>query len=114
MEDLKYLVALSTFIKFGSKALFKLKRAFSDFEKAFKASLPELLKAGIDEKIALEFIEARAKINPEEEWEKIAKENIKIVTPEDAAYPPLLKEIYDLPALLYVKGILPEGYIIIE
>lgn len=109
MKDLKYLVALSTFIKFGSKALFKLKRGFSNFEHAFKAGLPELVKAGIDEKIALEFIETRAKINPDAEWEKLEKENIKIVTPVDTAYPPLLKELYDLPALLYVKGILPDG-----
>lgn len=109
MEDLKYLVALSTFPKFGSKALFKLKRAFSNFEHAFKASLPELIKAGIEEKNALEFIEARVKINPEKEWEKIEKEKIKIVTPEDTNYPPLLKEIYDLPALLYTKGFLPDG-----
>ncbi|MBI5023225.1 MAG: DNA-protecting protein DprA [Candidatus Magasanikbacteria bacterium] len=109
MEDTKYLVALSTFIKFGSKALFKLKRAFSNYEHAFKAGATELVKAGIDEKIACEFIETRAKINPEAEWEKIEKENIKIVTPEDASYPPLLKEIYDLPALLYIKGTLPDG-----
>lgn len=108
MRDKKYLVALSTFPKFGSKALFKLKRAFSNFEQAFKANLRELTKAGIEEKIALEFIEARVKINPEKEWEKIEKENIKIVTPENPAYPPLLKEIYDLPALLYVKGTLPD------
>ncbi|HBV57856.1 MAG TPA: DNA-protecting protein DprA [Candidatus Magasanikbacteria bacterium] len=109
MEDLKYLVALSLFIKFGSKALFKLKRAFSNYERAFKASLSELVKAGIDEKIALEFIETRTKINPDTEWEKIEKENIKIVTPENAAYPPLLKEVYDLPAMIYVKGALPDG-----
>lgn len=109
MKDIKYLVALSTFIKFGSKALFKLKRGFSNFERAFNASHAELVKAGIDEKIALEFIETRAKINPKEEWEKIEKENIKIVTPEDTTYPPLLKELYDLPALLYVKGMLPDG-----
>lgn len=102
--DLLYLVALSKFPKFGSKSLLKLKRAFSNWQEAFQATLTELAKAGLDEKVALEFVSERNKIEPEKEWEILEKENIKVITPEDKNYPPLLKEIYDPPALLYLKG----------
>lgn len=102
--DLIYLVALSKFPKFGSKSLLKLKRAFSNFEKAFKSNLDKLIKAGIDDNIAMEFISERSKIEPEKEWEKLEKENITVITIDDLTYPPLLKEIYDPPALLYIKG----------
>ncbi len=41
------------------------------------------------------------------EIEKAAKHKIRILTRSDAQYPSELKEIYDPPAVLYVKGSLP-------
>ena len=38
------------------------------------------------------------------EWEKAAELGIRIVFTEDPEYPPILKEIGDHPAFLYVKG----------
>ncbi len=104
MNDLIYLVALSTFPKFGAKSLHRLKQTFSCFKEAFEADFAALRRAGLEEKIINEFIEARAKINPEHEWERLQKLNIKILTTADAAYPALLKEIYDPPLLLYYMG----------
>jgi len=100
------LVALSTFEKFNSKKLLKLKKYFSNLSDVWKAPITELINAGIDEAIALEFTEARKKILPEKEWGKIDKENIQVLTIDDESYPQLLKEIYDPPALLYYKGTL--------
>ncbi len=108
-NNLIYLVALSRFAKFGSKSLMKLKRAFSNFEEAFKAGLTNLVKAGLDENVAMEFISERGKINPEKEWEALQKEDIKVLSLDDPNYPPLLKEIYDPPVLLYFKGRLEKG-----
>ncbi len=42
-------------------------------------------------------------------WDIIKKENIQVLTYKDPEYPPLLKEIYDFPLLIYVQGkLMPE------
>jgi DNA processing protein len=54
--------------------------------------------------VACEFASARIKIDPDRAWEKLEKENIKIITINDALYPKLLKEIHNPPPLLYYQG----------
>ena len=73
-------------------------------QEAFGASFNQLKEAGLEEEIILEFIEKRKQIDPEKEWEKIEKEEIKILTIRDENYPTRLKEIYNPPAILYYKG----------
>jgi DNA processing protein len=50
------------------------------------------------------FIEARKTINPDEVLEEIAKKEIKVLTLQDDNYPYLLKQIYNPPAVLFIKG----------
>lgn len=73
-------------------------------EKAFYAPTRELIAAGIEEKLAEEFVAARSGVNPDALMQKLETENIKIITINDLAYPKLLKQIYDPPVLLYLKG----------
>lgn len=102
--QLKYWAALSLFPKFGPIRFKKLINYFPDMQKAFFASARELAAAGIEEKIAEEFAAARASINPEALMQKLAAENIKIITIKDKNYPKLLSQIYDPPPLFYLKG----------
>ncbi|MEK7557594.1 MAG: DNA-processing protein DprA [Patescibacteria group bacterium] len=104
IDDLKYWVALNNFSKFGPIRFKRIRKYFSNLENAFKANLTDLMQAGIEEKVAGEFIIARSSINPDDLMEKIAKENIEVVTIEDKHYPKLLKEIYNQPPLLYYRG----------
>lgn len=46
------------------------------------------------------------KVDLDKAWKIIEKEKITLVTADDDRYPTLLKEIYDHPLLLYVKGTL--------
>jgi DNA processing protein len=100
----KYLIAISHFSKFGPVRLKKINRGFRDYKTAFDASSGELVRAGIEENIAHEFIAFRQTIEVEKLIEKILKENIKILCVDDPNYPKLLKEIYTPPHLLYYKG----------
>ncbi|MBU1132246.1 DNA-processing protein DprA [Patescibacteria group bacterium] len=104
MNDLKYSVAISLLNKIGSKKFQQLNNYFPNFESAWKASSAEWQKAGIEARVAEEFNLRRNEINPDEEWEKLEKENVQIVTLDDSRYPRLLKEIYNPPFLLYYKG----------
>lgn len=102
--DLKYLVALSHFPKFGPQRLKKLQTRFPDWQSAFLASAADLQAAGLEENLANEFLAARININPDVLMEKLAKENIQILTLGQKNYPKLLAEIYSPPILLYFRG----------
>lgn len=100
----KYWVAFSQFAKIGPVRFKKIYDYFSNMEEAWSASAEELKETGLDDGIIEEIIAKRPDINPDQEWEKLEKEKIKVVTILDEDYPKLLKEIYKPPAMLYYKG----------
>jgi len=104
MNDLKYWLALSQFYKFGPARFKKLKNYFPNIENAYKAKLQDYLRAGIEEKVAEEFIIFKHKVEPDKLLENLNKEKLKALTIEDPAYPKLLKQIYDPPFILYYRG----------
>lgn len=44
------------------------------------------------------------KVEPQQEWEKLEKENIKFITRDEPQFPKLLKEIQNPPYIIYVRG----------
>ncbi|MEK7203665.1 MAG: DNA-processing protein DprA [Patescibacteria group bacterium] len=76
----------------------------SDFEAGFKASESRLRSAGIKNAELVRVLEGQRKINPEKEWSKLQKEEIKMIVFDDPKFPRLLKQISDSPLLLYLKG----------
>lgn len=106
-NDLKYLVSLSHFPKFGPVRMRKICNFFATAKSAFYATAGELAQAGIEENVALEFSSARNKINPDEIMEKMNEENISVAAVDNKEYPKLLKEIYNPPHIIYYKGRLP-------
>lgn len=105
-ENIKYLVGLSHFPKFGPVRLKKIKNYFPDYKTAFIAGWKDLMIAGIEEKIANEFISARQNMDLESIINEIETEKINILTIDDSDYPLLLKEIFDPPQILYYRGII--------
>ena len=101
---INYLISLTHFPKFGQKSILKLQKYFPDFRAAFEANLDDLIKAGIKEKIAQEFIEFRKTFQIEEILTHLKKENIQTIALGDKKYPRLLAEIHDPPQLIYYKG----------
>jgi len=103
-NDLKYWVAFSEFTKIGSIRFKKLYNYFPNLEEAWFAPAEELKKSGLEEELVEEIVIKRIRINPEEKWEELEKEGVRVITIFDNNYPKLLKEIYNPPALLYFKG----------
>ena len=60
--------------------------------------------AGLDQRTVQTVINMRAKIAPDAEMERLERYRVKVLTWDDPAYPPRLKEIYDVPPVLYVRG----------
>lgn len=110
MEELVYwsLVQKIWGIK-GNKYLLNIieKIKGSDF---WHLSEKEILKEfpDISQGMVKEVVLARDKLNHQKEYEKIRRLGIKIYTIGDNKYPQSLKNIYDPPPLLYVRGKLVE------
>lgn len=107
-EDRSYWVALASFRPFGAVRLGRLARCFPSMARAFEASALDLIEAGIEPEIANRFMQERIHIDPEELSRELELFGIQAITLKDEIYPPLLKEIYDPPAVLFVRGSLPD------
>ena len=113
-EDLKYWLALSMIEGVGDVTAKKLVAEFGSPENIFKAKRSELSRIRTTiERGSDRLIEAICSFSGwmlvEEEINKAQKLGIDILTYSDPGYPGGLKEIYNPPPVLYVKGsILPE------
>ena len=103
-NDLKYWVGFSVLQKLDPIKFRQLIDYFGTLAQAWQADLIQLKLAGIEEKLAHEIIKAKNEINLDQECDKITKEDIKLCRLIDNDYPPLLKEIFDPPPLLYYRG----------
>jgi DNA processing protein len=78
---------------------------FGSPEVIFETGSSELAKVeGVSETIAKRIVSQEAALDPEEELRKVEKFRARIITYSDPAYPAILREIYDPPLLLFVKG----------
>ena len=107
--DLPYWLALIRFVKFGAKRMARLSVFFKDMQQAFEAPVDQLIAAGIEKPIAEQFIAQRVEVDPNQEFEQLNQLDIQAITMLDDQYPPALKELYDPPALLFIRGSLPES-----
>jgi DNA processing protein len=73
-------------------------------EQVFRASLTELEAAGLRAPAAQALGTGKALTLAREEWSRAAEAGAKVVVLDDPAYPPRLKQIYDPPVVLYVRG----------
>ncbi|GAI22491.1 unnamed protein product, partial [marine sediment metagenome] len=64
----------------------------------------ELKRAGLDSRSVNAMAALRPRISLDDEMEKLERYKVKVLTCEDPTYPPRLKEIYDYPPVLYVRG----------
>ncbi|MDR3558978.1 MAG: DNA-processing protein DprA, partial [Candidatus Pacebacteria bacterium] len=102
--DLKYLNALQKIPGVGPRRTKILLAYFETGENIWKADLGSLSASKVGEKLAERIFLERSGINPEEEWERLERENIQVLTLNNPDYPKLLAEIPNPPFLLYIRG----------
>jgi DNA processing protein len=103
-QDLKYWVGFSFIPGIGRVRLNQLESHFGNLGSAWQASTGELRKARLDDAVIRAIDTWRPKITLDEEMEKIERYGVTVLTWHDDAYPARLKEIYDYPPILYIKG----------
>jgi DNA processing protein len=91
----------------GPTTFAKLLKYFGSADRALGASVSELSKVdGIGFKTAEQIAATRNKFDTTAELELAEKLGVWLVSTQDKRYPPVLKQIYDPPPVLYVKGTL--------
>ena len=108
-KELKYWIAFNRIPGIGRVRYSLLLKHFGALEQAWPAGPGELRAAGLDERLVRHIVAQRPKIDPDGELERLRRHGIRVLTWDDAAYPCRLKEIYDPPPVLYVRGKLSEG-----
>jgi DNA processing protein len=103
-SDLQYWVALNRIPGIGRARYQLLEKHFGHLENAWSATAGELRAAGLDERSTAAIVAQRPNISPEAEMERLARQGVSAITWNDDAYPPRLKEIFDLPPVLYIRG----------
>ncbi|MFZ0940518.1 MAG: DNA-processing protein DprA [Candidatus Sulfotelmatobacter sp.] len=82
----------------------KLVEHFGGADAVFHASLTELEATGIQAVSALSIATGKSAELAGEEFARAAAGEVTVPSGEDPCYPPRLKEIYDPPLVLYVRG----------
>jgi DNA processing protein len=70
----------------------------------FEASLTELEGLGMPAQSAQFCFEGKARAAAEDELKRVAEAGGSVLTPEDEAYPERLRQIYDPPTVLWIRG----------
>jgi len=104
MSDTKYWVGFTLIPGIGRARFSRMEQYFGNMERAWYASAAEFELAGLDNRSIQAIIARRPKISIDAELEKLERYKVTVLTWNDEAYPSRLKEIYDLPPVLYVRG----------
>ena len=105
MKDLKYWIWLSRIENLGSIRKQKLLEKYKSPEEIWKLKKGDLLSIdGIGEKVAQEILNEKYRYNLEEIEGIMKKERIELINFNDEGYPQNLRQLYDKPISLYVKG----------
>jgi DNA processing protein len=99
-----YWLALSLTTGLGPARIKKLIENFGTAERVFQASLTELEATGIRAVSAQSIATGKSLEMAKEECAKAAEARARIISLSDPEYPARLKEIYDPPVILFVKG----------
>ncbi|MGQ9546083.1 MAG: DNA-processing protein DprA [Dehalococcoidia bacterium] len=106
-NELKYWVGFSQIPGIGRVRVAQLMEHFGSLENAWKAPEGKLRQAGLDSRSVDALVMLRPRISLDAEMEKLERYRVRVLTCDGPDYPSRLKEIYDYPPVLYVRGSLP-------
>ena len=109
MDSREALIALNLLPEIGPVRLSKLLDFFGEPQKILSASRQALMSVdGVGDKASAQILQWNKIIELDAELRRIEKFRCAILIQDDENYPSLLKQIYDPPHVLYVKGAVSE------
>lgn len=105
LNNLPYFLGWSLSGKIGPQRFKQLEKFFGgDWETSWRSGSKDLTQAGFSPKLVTELLEFKNNLDLELALNKIAQSGIDLLSIENPQYPPLLKQIFDPPFLLYTQG----------
>ena len=104
ISELKHWVALNRVSRVGRARMALMEGHFGSLADAWRAGAAQLRQAGFNAATARHIAQAKSEIDPDDEMERVVNAGVRALTWHDEDYPPRLKQIYDKPPVLYVKG----------
>jgi DNA processing protein len=102
-------IALNMVDGVGPIRLRALLDRFNEPQAILSATKADLMQVeGVGEEVARSITSWREKVDLDEELGRIEKAVVRVVTRDDPEYPKNLREVYDPPIILYVRGTLSE------
>jgi len=102
--DLRYWIGLNRVQGIGATRLRALLDYFGDLETAWNAPIHDLQQAGLDKRSLANLVKLRGEIDLEAEVAKVHRLGLQVLTWDDPDYPRSLRQVYNAPPLLYVRG----------
>ena len=88
----------------GLRSANLLIKHFKDPQRALDCTREELDGLGIPTEVADDLLSSKSQERAEAEWERARQLGVTILDILDSRYPPLLREIFDPPVVLYLRG----------
>lgn len=104
MEERAFWVGLNLVKGIGAVRFGKLLDYFGDARSAWEAHPDQWRAAGLPENVVENFIATRQRASLENIWERLQREEIRLITWEDEDYPNRLQKIATPPPVLYARG----------
>lgn len=104
MSEVKYWVGFNLIPGIGRVRFGRLIEHFGDLGNAWQADGTELTAAGLDTRSVRAILAARPALDLDAEMEKLERSGVRAIPQDDSLFPRRLREIYDSPPVLYVRG----------
>jgi DNA processing protein len=104
MEERDYYLGFSLISGIGPKTFLSLLKFFKTAQKAWRASAPELERAGLSERLTKKLLVTRNEFNFAKYHELLKLKKASFVAKCDKEYPELLLQIPNPPIVLFMKG----------
>jgi len=88
----------------GLRSANALIKNFKDPRVVFDATYQEIEGLGVPPDVVADLLSKKSEDRAKQEWSRAQELGIDIVDILDPAYPPLLREIFDPPIILYIRG----------
>ncbi|HLD22226.1 MAG TPA: DNA-processing protein DprA [Patescibacteria group bacterium] len=107
-NELPYLHAIHVWLASELPRLHLLMRQFGSAKKIWNAPIPLLQAARFQKETIQRIVNLRSQLSVQQLWQHFCelqhKQQVRLITINDAVYPPLLKEIAQPPYVLYCRG----------
>ncbi len=103
-NDLPYWIAFQRISGLGRVRFGHLESHFPTLKDAWDASESDLRATRLDNRVVEEILKTRPTLEPMDELERLMRHRVHAYTWHDDGYPARLRQIFDMPPVLYVKG----------